>query len=155
MLFFHSGLLFRDGTFRPLGLLVYFTWSQLKHCRVGQTVRVISDVSLLQQRQRQRHRGLSHEKIVTVGYTLFLQWGTVSNHSVFISTRRLVRLDVWLRRITLALYKSMCKGEAGHLILCVWSQLPWRPPHTHQTLKVWVLPSSFTDTFTNYRVMSV
>ena len=44
-----------------------YTWSQLKHCRVGQTVRVTSDVSLLRQ---QHGGGVWTEEMVTVSYWL-------------------------------------------------------------------------------------
>ena len=47
-----------------LSVSLYYTWSQLKHCRVGQTVRVISDVSRLRQRHIDSH--IWREKMVTV-----------------------------------------------------------------------------------------
>ena len=43
--------------------ILRYTWSQLKHCRVGQTVRVTSDVSRLRQLQIG-----SNDKIVAVSF---------------------------------------------------------------------------------------
>ena len=73
--------------------VLHHTWSQLKHCRVGQTVRVISDVSRLRQVQISNRNW--RENMVTVsfhiGHVFCLYWNCLSVHTL---ARQLVRLDM-------------------------------------------------------------
>ena len=76
--------------------ILRYTWSQLKHCRMWQTVRVTSDVSLLQ--QDLVHIGSSswRENMVTVSFHIghvfcYAMWNCLSVHTL---ARQLVRLDM-------------------------------------------------------------